>query len=96
MAMVYRSHLGFIDHGPIIDDALSESPNPEAMVTIEIMGATDALHSFLRKHHAALAHACIHFLPTERWSLRHPHKLQIHPTEIPAHRIHVEDSDSRT
>lgn|GEM_PF-5966643 len=92
MAIVHRSHLGFIDHGPIIDDTTPDVPNPQAMVVIEIAGHETALNTFIKRHQGALGHAHIQFLSTSPWSLRHAHKRYVHPKDR-APRRHPSDTE---
>lgn len=86
MAMVYRSHLGYIDRGPIIDDIVAEVQNPEAIVMVEIAGPEPALRRFVNEHRGALTHAHIHFIPSQHWSVRHAHKVTVHPADKGASR----------
>lgn len=79
MAMVQRSHLGFVDHGPIIDNLASDQPHPHAMVLIEIAGTETTLTAFVDRHRSSFAHAHIQFLPTLNWSVHHRHPAHHDP-----------------
>ena len=57
LALAHQSHLGFVDHGPIIDDLASDQPHPHAMVLIEIAKTEMAQAAFINRHQASLAHA---------------------------------------
>lgn len=79
MAMVHRSHLGFVDHGPIIDDLASDQPNPHSMVLIEVAGTETALAAFIERHQTPLAHAHVQLVPTLNWSIHHHHPAHHEP-----------------
>ncbi|MCO5226712.1 MAG: DUF190 domain-containing protein [Thermomicrobiales bacterium] len=72
-AISYRSHLGFVGHGPIIDDLAGESRNPHTIIVVEIAGEEQRLRSFIEHHRAMLTHAHVQFLSVENWSLHHGH-----------------------
>lgn len=85
MAMVHRSHLGFVNHGPITNDFAGESPNPHALVVIEL-GATEAdLRAFVERHHLALRRAHVTYQPLENWSIKQQHSR--HHAPHAAHRV---------
>ncbi|MCA9859837.1 MAG: hypothetical protein KC438_08950 [Thermomicrobiales bacterium] len=69
MAVVRRSHLGFINRGPIVDDAATDIPNPNAVVLIELAGKRDELRAFVERHRTQLINSHIQFGLAEQWSL---------------------------
>ncbi len=72
-AMVHRIPVGFVNHGPIIDDTASEHPNPHALMVVEINGPEAELQAFIERHRTTLGRAHISFHVLEHWSLPHPH-----------------------
>ena len=92
MAIAQRSHLGFVNHGPIVDDAAGESPSPHAMIVVEVAGDDAVLRAFVDRHRAALAGTHIQFTEVRDWSPRHAHPV----TVTRGHRIrHVETHDAQ-
>lgn len=70
-ASVYRSGMGFIGRGPIVDDGMSEAVHPRLIVCVEVAGSRDALRAFVDRHAAALARAIVEYHATERWDALH-------------------------
>ncbi len=68
LAMVRRSHLGFLDHGPIVDDAATDIPNPNAMVLLELAGEPDQLRAFVARHRDELVDTHMQFTMADDWS----------------------------
>lgn len=73
MAMAHRAYLGFVNHGPIIDDAAGESPNPHAMIVVDVAGDAALLRAFVDRHRAALTGTHIQFAEAWDWSPHHAH-----------------------
>ncbi len=79
LSTVQRSPLGFVNHGPIVDDDAGESPNPHAVVSIEIVGDTASILAFLNRHRSVLGHAHVDLRDATGWSANAVHPVAHHP-----------------